>query len=269
MGLTGFKQHDKTFSFMYRGKVEDNLDSSQLGRIKVRVYPMFAGVEDITTLPWATPAMGLNVGAGDAFGTFCVPDIGSMVWIFFEMGDVYQPVYFAEATDGLKGMPTARVSGTTPEDYPLVRVMRTQNGIQIKINDYNDTTDHRDIRVDHPSGSWVEFYPDGRVTVHTTTAKGTMLLETDLADINVLAKKGDINVEATVGDVNVVAGKDITATAGNDVTIEAAHNVGVHAGNNLTVVGDNLTDIHFKGAADLHGDADITVRSATSVNINP
>jgi len=194
LGVTGLKQHNEKFPLLYRGKVLDNLDPSQLGRIKIRVYPMFAGITDgdSTLIPWATPAMGLNVGAGLGFGTFCVPDVGANVWVFFEMGDIYQPVYFAEATDGLKGLPTSRISGTDPEDYPLVRVMRTQNGIQIKINDYNDEEDHRDIRVDHPSGSWVEFYPDGKATLHTTTEDGTVLIETDEAQINLVAKINNI-----------------------------------------------------------------------------
>jgi len=194
LGMTGLKQHDEKFPLLYRGKVLDNLDPSQFGRIKIQVYPMFADITDSTLIPWAIPAMGLNVGAGLGFGTFCVPDIGANVWVFFEMGDIYQPVYFAEATDGLKGLPTSRISGTDPEDYPLVRVMRTQNGIQIKINDYNGTEDHRDIRIDHPSGSWIEFYPDGRATLHTTDEDGTILLETDEAQINLVAKLNNISL---------------------------------------------------------------------------
>ena len=180
----------RKFPFNYRGKVLDNLDPDKLGRIKVQVYPMFSGIEDEDVLPWAAPAMSMNVGAGSGFGTFCVPDVGANVWVFFEMGDIYQPVYFAEATDGQKGLPADRI--VADEDYPYVRTMRTKGGIQIKINDYNGSADHRDVRVDHPSGSWVEFYPDGRATLHTTTSDGTVLIETDVAPINLIAKLNNI-----------------------------------------------------------------------------
>jgi hypothetical protein len=51
------------------------------------------------------------------------------VWVFFEAGDIYQPVYFAEATDGLKGLPV-----DIDEDYPSTTVTETKTGIVIKIN---------------------------------------------------------------------------------------------------------------------------------------
>jgi hypothetical protein len=140
---------DQRYLGIYRGKVlaTDVAESGHYGRIKVEVYPMIIGEEtarlmraadpqctiegiSATHLPWATPATPLFVGAGDATGTFCVPDVGSHVWVFFEAGDIYQPVYFAEALSGVKGLPTGRET-----NYPSRRIIRTSSGVEIIIDD--------------------------------------------------------------------------------------------------------------------------------------
>jgi hypothetical protein len=226
------------YPLMYRGLVEDNLDSSKLGRCKVRAYPMFANMS-VDGLPWSVPAQPILSGSGAGFGSFAVPEVGSYVFVFFENGDPYQPVYFAEAPTAGMGLPAARktaVNEGDPEDYPFIKVNRTKNGIQIKINDHYDAAadpaaDNRDVRIDHPSGSWVEFYPDGRVTLHTTTAAGKVLIEADNADIELLAKKGNIDINATEGDISATAAQgDIfveatlgsaDVTAGTEITINA------------------------------------------------
>jgi len=137
------------FSGFYRGKVlaSDVNESLHAGRIKVEVYPMLVGIETarvlkssdssieidgITTdqLPWAYPATPLFAGAGTGSGTFCVPDIGSTVWIFFENGVIYQPVYFAEAPDAVHGLPSSRET-----NYPQRRVIRMSSGAEIIFDD--------------------------------------------------------------------------------------------------------------------------------------
>lgn len=125
----------------------------------------------------------------DGYGTFAVPDVDTFIWVFFESGDPYQPVYFAEATTSSFGVPRSRET-----DYPNTRVVRTKSGIQFK---FNDKKGSEDIRVDHPSGSWAEFHPNGKVTVHAAQ-EGGILIESEAADINLLAKTG--NNYMTSGD---------------------------------------------------------------------
>lgn len=141
------------FNGIYRGKVlaTDGDETDKLGRIKVEVYPMLVGevtarqlkaddarvdIEGIATsnLPWAVPAMPLFSGAGDDFGTFAVPEIGSFVFVFFEGGDVYQPVYFAEAQTKTMGLPSGRLT-----NYPSRRIIRMSSGIEIILD--NETGD--------------------------------------------------------------------------------------------------------------------------------
>ena len=129
------------FTGMYRGKVLSNSDSDQLGRIKAEVYPMligtvtardFEGVDGIAIadLPWAVPAMPLSSGAGDGYGSFAVPKVGSFVFIFFEEEDINQPVYFAEAQTKGHGLPASRLT-----NYPDRKVVETSSGVKIIIDD--------------------------------------------------------------------------------------------------------------------------------------
>jgi hypothetical protein len=209
IGAAGLTQHNDKFYGNYRGTVMGNVDPDQLGRIKIKIYPMLSGVET-ENLPWAIPAMPLSSGAGldvtdpenpVSYGNFWVPDTGSNVWVFFEAGDIYQPVYFAEATDGLKGLPS-----DIGEDYPNTSIVRTKTGIQIKIN---RTKDGEEIKIDHPSGTTLDILPDGNVQV--------MVVKED-ANIYLKAGKGNVNIEATNNEINLIAGGSINIDAPETIT---------------------------------------------------
>lgn len=109
----------KKFNGFYRGKVLDNNNSEQNGKIRIEIYPMFNGI-DVQYIPWAKPAMSIFHGSGNGTGCFAVPAVDSMVWCFFEQGDIYQPVYFAEAPDGIHGVPTEAII-----NYPDRKVIKT------------------------------------------------------------------------------------------------------------------------------------------------
>lgn len=126
-----FEKDTLKFGGMYRGKVLYNYDSSKLGRIKVEVFGVFDGIA-ASDLPWAIPAKPLFAGAGAGFGCFAVPEVGSYVWCFFESEDYNQPVYFAEATDGVHGLPSERTI-----NYPSRKIIKTKCGTVIYIDDSN------------------------------------------------------------------------------------------------------------------------------------
>ena len=116
---------------------------------------MLNGITDVTTLPWATPAYPIWTGSGNGIGYFAVPEIGSMVYVFFLEGDINQPVYFAEAPDALKGLPSSRTT-----NYPKRKISRTANGIEIMVDDTA-----KQIKVTHPTGTYILIDGDGTVTV--------------------------------------------------------------------------------------------------------
>ena len=75
----------KFSSNFYVGKVIDNNDSDKKGRCKILIYGKYDGIPE-TDLPWAIPDFGLN-------GEFVVPDIGSIVNVYFKNNDLYCPFY--------------------------------------------------------------------------------------------------------------------------------------------------------------------------------
>lgn len=154
--MSWFKRDSVKFNSIYRGKVLNTADPDKLGRIKVCVFGIFDEIE-ITALPWAVPAMPLFSGAGAGFGYFVVPEVDSHVWCFFEAGDLYQPVYFAEALSKVHGLPTERET-----DYPNTKVMKTKNGIVITINDKSGS---EEIKVVHPTGSYLTIDKDGNIII--------------------------------------------------------------------------------------------------------
>lgn len=186
---------------IYRAKVLANVDTSHLGRIKVEVYPYLIGKEtallvgmegiDTDNLPWACPAFPLFSGAGTDAGSFCVPDVGSFVFVFFESNDFYQITYFAEAQTNVHGLPSEAVNSA---DYPFTKVWKTSNNIVIKIN---DKAGNEYIEIDHPKGTNILINKDGDVTIHS---HGEINLQA-VSDINV-SSIADINIVST-GNVNI------------------------------------------------------------------
>ena len=69
----------------YRGRVTNNVDPLQLGRVQVSV-PAVLGEGSSS---WAMPCVPY---AGPGVGTFMVPPVGANVWVEFEGGDADYPI---------------------------------------------------------------------------------------------------------------------------------------------------------------------------------
>lgn len=70
----------------YRGRVENNVDPMQLGRVQVSVPAVYGDGR----LNWALPCAPF---AGPGVGVFMVPPVGANVWVEFEAGDADYPIY--------------------------------------------------------------------------------------------------------------------------------------------------------------------------------
>lgn len=68
------------------GEVVDVADPNATGRCRVKVFGKFDLLE-IEDIPWALPANALISGA------YSVPNIGDIVSIYFDNGNIYTPVY--------------------------------------------------------------------------------------------------------------------------------------------------------------------------------
>ena len=70
----------------YRGRVTDNADTENRGRLEVEVRSAMGG-QKIWALP-CFPAAG-----PDGRGFFCVPPVDSLVWVEFEAGNINYPIW--------------------------------------------------------------------------------------------------------------------------------------------------------------------------------
>jgi uncharacterized protein involved in type VI secretion and phage assembly len=70
----------------YRGKVQNNIDPLQLGRILVSV----PAVTGSGTLNWALPSLPF---AGSGVGFWAIPPVGANVWVEYEGGDPDHPIW--------------------------------------------------------------------------------------------------------------------------------------------------------------------------------
>lgn len=171
---TSFEQDDLHLPYQYRAVVLDNNDPDKKGRIKVRVFGIFTADIPTDKLPWAVPAQPLFAGAGVDYGHFAVPEVNSQVFVFFEGGDVYQPVYWAEAPNGVHGLPSELQT-----NYPARKVLKTKNGIVIYVDDSalevkitlpsgTYVKIGSEVKVNHSSGSYVQIDSSGNITIKGT-----------------------------------------------------------------------------------------------------
>src|SRR5665213_1747664 len=128
LGTSGLSVYDEKLWGNYRAIVLNNNDPLKLGRIKAEVIPYFVGI-DQSIIPWAVPKNPMVEGAGIGIGSSNIPAVGSKVWVFFEMGDAYQPVYDGEASDGVSGLPSDMTT-----NYPNRKVQKTACGITTVID---------------------------------------------------------------------------------------------------------------------------------------
>jgi uncharacterized protein involved in type VI secretion and phage assembly len=157
----------------YRGVVTDNADSSQRGRLKVRV-PAVLGDAEI----WAMPCVPY---AGDKVGFFFLPEPGTGIWIEFEGGDPSYPIW--------TGFFWA--DGQMPDDGQAARkVLRTQK-VTLRIDDEND-----EVRLQNSGGAKLELTDDAVVDnagASLTVGQGGVVSEHAGAKLEVASAKVSAN----------------------------------------------------------------------------
>jgi uncharacterized protein involved in type VI secretion and phage assembly len=70
----------------YRGKVENNVDPNQLGRIQVSVPSVLGDGQS----SWAMPCTPYG---GSSVGWYAIPPVGANIWVEFEEGNTDYPIW--------------------------------------------------------------------------------------------------------------------------------------------------------------------------------
>ncbi|MDA3807083.1 MAG: phage baseplate assembly protein V [Thiomicrorhabdus sp.] len=159
------KPTETKFDAMYRGEVINVLDPLHVGRIQVRVFGIFDGVQD-EALPWALYSDPL-MGGGNGYGGFFVPNVSDHVWVFFENGNHLQPVYFAGAPSAIH-FPDERITSSHEQSrgaisYPQNKVFVTKGGHSIEMD---DTPGNMRVSIIHKSGTQYTIFDNGDTYEH-------------------------------------------------------------------------------------------------------
>jgi uncharacterized protein involved in type VI secretion and phage assembly len=157
----------------YRATVMNNVDPLQIGRIMVAV-PDVAGFVPST---WAMPCVAV---AGINSGMFCVPMIGSGVWVEFERGDPDYPIWVGGYWGSAAEVPVL-AHAVPPGVFGFTLQTPLKNGLVIS---------------DVPG-------PTGGILIQTTT--GAMISVSDVGIIISNGKGAIINMTGPTVDVNLGA----------------------------------------------------------------
>ena len=187
---------DTKYYGMIRGIVMNNVDPNKRGACQIQFMPMFANIVT-ANLPWAIPATPLFDGAGTGTGCMVIPKIGTKVFGWFEQGDVYQPVYFAEAPDYVVGVPAIMATSPYPADYPNVKAWQTSGGFITVIDDAAPS-----MTFTHPSGTAINIDKNGNLNI---TGKNNLVITiTGNTSINTT---GNTTIEGNSGTVTIHGGQ--------------------------------------------------------------
>ena len=150
---------------LYPATVKDNNDLEKMGRIKIKVEHLHAGVDD-DLLPWAKQH-SLFSGGSNKYGCSNIPETDSLVWIYFENEDDFLKPYYVADIHLNQFHPhtlfdaniASHISGFTSA-YPDVKYHYYKNGICIAVS---SNADNPEIVTYHPSGAYSFIDSDGKI----------------------------------------------------------------------------------------------------------
>ncbi len=207
MDLT--KDNNHFYYGFYKGKVEDNKDSENRGRLQIRVlgvhsqnnYDSKSDGIPTANLPWAEQAAPIFGGFGptNKQGITAIPEIGSWVWVFFDNGNHNKPVYFASVigNDDLTGIDT-----TNPEN---ISTIKSKTGHKIIIN---DKTGEEKIEIIDKKGSKIVFDSSSdNIKIQSVTG-GTLesMILGDTLDTYLTSLKSWLDIHIHIDPVSGVTG---------------------------------------------------------------
>jgi phage baseplate assembly protein gpV len=200
-------------------------------------------------------------------GTVAIPNIGDLVLVAFEGGEVNQPIIIGRLYND-EDRPPLNTSDEIIFRLPLAEA--DDASILGAVRNHPDAQPPREIVVEMPPKITLRI-DDGTVTA----TAGTTEMKLDQSGssggkVTVVAGRttitmdqdGDITVES-LGSVSFQASGDLSLTAGRSVSIDAGTSITATAGLSAKVRGGTVASLEGGAAAQIQG-ATVTVKGITS-----
>lgn len=132
MGLT-MNGNDRLFFGKYRGRVSDNRDDQNRGRLRLKVRDVYGDNDS----GWALPAVPF---AGNGVGLFLIPPTDAWVWVEFEHGSSEYPIWtgcFWDERDQVPGSPASPDLKVLKTDSATITLEDSAGKSSIKIETGN------------------------------------------------------------------------------------------------------------------------------------
>lgn len=148
-------------------------DPLKLGRVRVRAYGVYDGVEKDEDLPWAQVVVPVTTGAHQGNGQYLGMLVGTQVFgIFLDGKNSQLPLVVGSIPKHGDQNPLA------DKNYPHNKVYKTESG---HYQEFDDTEGNERIKFHHKTGTILEIDKDGNV--HITSG----------AEVNINAKTIRLN----------------------------------------------------------------------------
>lgn len=249
----------------FRGKVLENIDPEERGRIIAEV-PAFPG--DPLSLSWCAPCVPY---AGENVGFFAIPPIGANVWIEYEAGDPNYPIW-SGCFWGPGELPLGPDGPLTPE----TKLWKTES-VRLVLNDLPEV-----------GGCLLNVNPPCVATPLSMTFNSTGIeLNAEPAIVKMVVEEGinliyppcEITMAAEVLEIEI-AETTLTLTEVNaaveapEIAVVSEGGINVHGGGEMVVLTEGMIDVTSADltfdalAAEVLAAADITLGAVVSVNVN-
>ena len=155
----------------YRGIVLKHLSN---GKCKIWIPTLhpeeWNSYEKADLLPDAEQASPLSFGTNKGLGIFSYPNIGSVVWCFFENGDQNLPVYFAASLGGPEAISewddSRRMAGSHPDDAYVHHIQVKNSDVYIHETGVIEMSTHDDANLNSCS---LVMDQDGNITIGSSS----------------------------------------------------------------------------------------------------
>ena len=211
-----------TYSEYYTAIVEDNLDPIRMGRVRIRCIVLHDDMS-VDDLPWATPSMSF---VGSRKGSFIVPTVGTIVNVYFDGGDIYNPVYTGKIPD----LNNHSFDADHTSDYPNNMIFfETDRGDFFRVN---RRTGESELNLS--SGLNILITENGRVELKTfgedTDSSTGGSFDIDLSgDFVVTNLRGNTTIKSN--NVSVESYGETTINSNYGVTVNSTGTVEINTNN--------------------------------------